>query len=585
MQIVKVKIRNFRNLDHVEISLHPQINFLVGENDLGKSNFLDMLNVIFNGRRFKEDDFFDKENPIKILITLRLNDIEKGIFEDLFDPQNSDLIHISIKQEFPDEDIRYFHKESGEEIRYSDFRCANFIKYDSLRSPKEELTFYRGKGVGKFLNYLVEKFFKDIERDIPDVEGFIKKDQIDQIVSYINQKLKKLRTFKEFGIFTSIEGEVKSLVYRLLTMKDSKGLDIQKMGYGIQFLILIVLSIMEKIMYLLEDRRRQKCICFLNEEGNTQNCISLILGLDEPEIHLHPYMQRSLIKYINSILLNKNNEFSSLLKELFNIDEILGQAIIVTHSPNILLSDYRQIVRFYLSQGTSIKVKSGVDISLDLQKEKHLLMNLPYIKEAFFSKCVIVVEGETEFGALPMWGEKVLGDMDEYGISVIKAGGKGGSIPVAELLKQFDIYSIPIIDRDKGCSKNFGGLIITNERDFEEEIVNKLLIEDKNLLFRLIEDFDDKGLERKIQKNKLVQIANKYEITINWDERDYMFSEIKELNNLNLAKAMFLAWLDINKSVILGRFIGDKIKETSIPEPYLEAINKAKEITTNEGSH
>ncbi|KKC30235.1 ATP-dependent nuclease [Caldanaerobacter subterraneus] len=578
MKIIGLQIKNFRNLDDVKMLLHPDINFLVGENDLGKSNFLDMLDIIFNGRRFKEDDFFDKEKPIEIQITLGLDDIEKGIFGDLFDPQNSDVINIMIRQETPDEDIRYFHRESEEEIHYSDFRCVNFIKYDSLRSPKEELTFYRGKGVGKFLNYLVEKFFKNMEQNILDIEDFIKKDQIDQIVSYINQKLEKLKTFKKFGIVTSIEGEAKSLIYRLLTMKDSKGLDIQKMGYGVQFLTLVILSIMEKIMYLLEDKRRQKCIYSLREKENVQNYISLILGLDEPEIHLHPYMQRSLIKYIYSILLNENAEFSSLLKELFNIDKILGQAIIVTHSPNILLNDYRQIVRFYPFQGYSIKIKSGVEIKLNSQEEKHLLMNFPYIKEAFFSKCVIVVEGETEFGALPIWGEKILGDMDEYGISIIKAGGKKSAIPVSKLLEQFDIYSIPIIDKDTEPPEDYDNLITTNQKDFEEEVVEKLLNKNKELLFQLIEAFDDKGLERKIQKGKLKQIAERYKINIDWDEKDYKFSEIHGFNNLNLTKAMFLAWLDINKSVILGRFIGEKLERSYIPEPYLNAIKKAKGV-------
>ncbi|MFV9567115.1 ATP-dependent nuclease [Thermoanaerobacter mathranii] len=578
MKIIGLQIKNFRNLDDVKMLLHPDINFLVGENDLGKSNFLDMLDIIFNGRRFKEDDFFDKEKPIEIQITLGLDDIEKGIFGDLFDPQNSDVINIMIRQETPDEDIRYFHRESEEEIHYSDFRCVNFIKYDSLRSPKEELTFYRGKGVGKFLNYLVEKFFKNMEQNILDIEDFIKKDQIDQIVSYINQKLEKLKTFKKFGIVTSIEGEAKSLIYRLLTMKDSKGLDIQKMGYGVQFLTLVILSIMEKIMYLLEDKRRQKCVYSLREKENVQNYISLILGLDEPEIHLHPYMQRSLIKYIYSILLNENAEFSSLLKELFNIDKILGQAIIVTHSPNILLNDYRQIVRFYPFQGYSIKIKSGVEIKLNSQEEKHLLMNFPYIKEAFFSKCVIVVEGETEFGALPIWGEKILGDMDEYGISIIKAGGKKSAIPVSKLLEQFDIYNIPIIDKDTEPPEDYDNLITTNQKDFEEEVVEKLLNKNKELLFQLIEAFDDKGLERKIQKGKLKQIAERYKINIDWDEKDYKFSEIHGFNNLNLTKAMFLAWLDINKSVILGRFIGEKLERSYIPEPYLNAIKKAKGV-------
>ena len=34
---------------------------------------------------------------------------------------------------------------------------------------------------------------------------------------------------------------------------------------------------------------------------------------DEPEIHLHPYLQGSLVKYINKILNNEENDFTELV--------------------------------------------------------------------------------------------------------------------------------------------------------------------------------------------------------------------------------------------------------------------------------
>lgn len=379
MKILKLKINNFRNLSDIEVDFHPDVTFLVGENNLGKSNLLDLLDIIFNKKHFSEDDFFDKEKPIEIEISLKLEDVEKGIFEDCFDPKQNDIVNIRVIQESSDEDIKYFCKYIEEVIHPLDIKCINFIKYDSLRTPKEELTFYRQRGVGKFLSYLVKKYFENQE-DL-NLESFIKKDSVKGIVDYINYHLEKIEMFEKFKILSNFEEEVEDLIYRMLTIKDEKGVEIQKLGYGIQFSMLIVLSILEKIMYLLNNKRRGRCI-YTTEEG--KKYISLILGLDEPEIHLHPYMQRNLIKYVNNIISNKDTNFSNLLKELFNIDGILGQAIVVTHSPNILLNDYKQIVRFYLSEENSIEVKSGITIKLDLQEEKHLLMNLPYVKEAFF---------------------------------------------------------------------------------------------------------------------------------------------------------------------------------------------------------
>jgi len=105
-------------------------------------------------------------------------------------------------------------------------------------------------------------------------------------------------------------------------------------------------------------------------------------------------MQRSLVKYVSKLLRNKEKDFSILIKELFNVDNVIGQAIIVSHSPNILLDNYKYIVRFY-PEGTEIKAVSGENLAIEEGVEKHLLMNFPYIKEAMFSRCGVIVEGQT----------------------------------------------------------------------------------------------------------------------------------------------------------------------------------------------
>lgn len=55
MRICEINIKNYRNLDGEKVKLDPDINFLVGENDLGKSNFLDLLDRIFHSKRFSEE--------------------------------------------------------------------------------------------------------------------------------------------------------------------------------------------------------------------------------------------------------------------------------------------------------------------------------------------------------------------------------------------------------------------------------------------------------------------------------------------------------------------------------------------------
>ncbi|ADC89126.1 ATP-dependent endonuclease of the OLD family-like protein [Thermocrinis albus DSM 14484] len=554
MKIERVKCSNFRNLDGVEIRLHEDITFIVGENNIGKSNFLDLLDIIFNKRRFEEGDFKDPKNPtpIEIEISLLLDEKEIGIFEDYFDPNNSNRINVIVKQEDPDEGIKYFHKESSKPIDYKYFRCANFIRYDPLRKPDEELTFHKRRGVGKFLHYLIEKSFE--EGKTSNIE--IKIEQLDNILEEINSFFEKLKPFEKFGIRAEKEKDIKDLIQRLINLKDRDGIEIMKLGYGVQFQLIVILSVLERIMYLLERKQyTNECIYTDTDTHKDNRYISLILGLDEPEIHLHPYMQRSLIKYIKRILSNEDKEFLDLLKNAFNISGLLGQAIVVTHSPNILLNDYKQIVRFYVSSGDKIEAKSGISIQLGEKEEKQLLKNIPHIKEAFFSNCVIVVEGDTEAGAIPVWVNKLLGDMDEYGISVLKADGKGSIEPLCKLLNHFGIKTISIADKDDG--KDLEGYdFITKGKDFEEDLVNLLFEKGKQeILYDILVEL---GAYQRSEQGRKAFL-----------ERINKEDSIKKLRG--------------NKSIILGRIIGElTAKEDLIPEVYRKAILKVKEYVESQ---
>ena len=112
---------------------------------------------------------------------------------------------------------------------------------------------------------------------------------------------------------------------------------------------------------------------YVTEDG--KKILPLILSIDEPEVHLHPFLQRSLIEYYKKILSNRDNDFVDLLRMCFGIDGINGQLIIVTHSTDALMDSYKNIIRFYKSEG-KIETISGSSLQLTDANEKHLLMRL-----------------------------------------------------------------------------------------------------------------------------------------------------------------------------------------------------------------
>jgi len=66
MRLEKIEIKNYRNLDGVSIHFNMESNYIVGENNIGKSNFLELINTVINGSSFDENDFDDFKRPIVI---------------------------------------------------------------------------------------------------------------------------------------------------------------------------------------------------------------------------------------------------------------------------------------------------------------------------------------------------------------------------------------------------------------------------------------------------------------------------------------------------------------------------------------
>lgn len=133
--------------------------------------------------------------------------------------------------------------------------------------------------------------------------------------------------------------------------------NINATGSGIQYMAMASINILCRIMEMY----KSKATPFeeqLYTTSDGKKLLPIVLAIDEPEVHLHPYLQRSLIGYYKKVLCNKDADFSELLRLCFGIDGIDGQLIIVTHSTDALVGDYRNIIRFYWTR-TKTNVISG----------------------------------------------------------------------------------------------------------------------------------------------------------------------------------------------------------------------------------
>lgn len=473
-----VEINNYRNLTGKTITFNDTLNFLIGENNIGKTNILELINICFAIGKFAETDFMDITLPIKIKFKVKYSNEEIGYFEDNFDVDDSNSITLVAMQDSVDERINYYHDTPNQtKISMATIRTMNILYYYAQRMPSKEVDFRKTSGSGKVLNYLIQHSLEQSEIQEKDI---LKKTKLKNIVKNVNRQIKKINTITGDSVSAYVDTEVDKLVCRLLGLGDESGRELSSLGEGVQYAFNILLQIIE-IIYDVKTTRKPEDFeeRLINRDG--KKLFPLFLVLDEPEVHQHPYRQRSLIRKIKALIENNNQEFLNLLKDLFDIDGLTGQIFIATHSPNILLDNYRQFIRLYKSTGTNsqLKIVSGMNVVIDDKLYKHMLHNFIYLKEAMFSKCIIFVEGDTENGAIPVFAERMGLDMDERGIGVIKLDGADSVKRCMALYKSFGIKSIAIIDKDKkGSYGSEPDVYFTKANDYEEDVYDNFKLTD-----------------------------------------------------------------------------------------------------------
>ena len=390
--------------------------------------------------------------------------------------------------------------------------------------------------------------------------------------------LSKIKSFHDYKIKAVVSDKATEMLSRLFYLSDDQR-KIDSTGSGVQFMTMASINILCQIMDIYKSKVTPFSEqIYVTEDG--KKILPLILSIDEPEVHLHPFLQRSLIEYYKKILANRDKDFIELLNMCFGIDGISGQLIIVTHSTDALIDNHKNLIRFYKREG-KINAISGSTLRLKGINEKHLLMRFSEIKEAFYSHCAILIEGETEFGCMHSFAETMDISFDKYEISVINANGEASIKPLKQLLSAFGIPSICIYDGDvKKSTVSRKDEFFTSEPCFEIEIVKKLyssqhkdlvkqiaIALDSNAEQTLLDaDFVRKGFEKcKADISKYIPIR---------------LSDVSSENEFEFC-TMYSSWFIKKKSILLGRIVGSFLSVELIPDCYKNAILKAKEVASS----
>lgn len=574
MKITYVRISNYRNIDGIAVNFHPEHNYIIGENNLGKSNFLSLLDTVCSGKGFDDKDFHDSEKPIEVEMEVKLLPNEQGFFGDNFSPDDASLVKIRYRQTIKEAYPTIVSADSNESIQIKQLKKINFLKYETTSIPSRELRLNTQKGAGLLINSIIERFITSDE----ETPSFLNNEQVGKLTEFINGHLGKIRSFRDYAIKVTVAPNPTEMLTSLYYLSDGDR-KIDTTGSGVQYMAMASINILCQIMELY----KSKSVPFserLFRDNDGKMLLPIVLSIDEPEVHLHPYLQRSLIGYYKRILQNEDAEFAELLNLCFGIDGIDGQLIVVTHSTDALVGDYRNLIRFY-KDGNKTAVVSGTKLGFTPANEKHMIMRFPEIKEAFYAHCAVLIEGETEYGCIHSFAEKLGISLDDYGICVINARGEESIKPLRQLLEKFKIPSIAIYDGDvrTGYTPD-SSEFFTQELCFESEIVKKLYSNGQTALVRQIA----KELFSNAESVEMdVDFVRKPFKKMGIDITGYVPKKLSDVSDDDESEfcQMYSTWFMAKKGVLLGRIIGQLLPAELIPACYADAIRKAREVARN----
>ena len=555
MYIKWMHIENYRNLADVTLSFHNDINYFVGENAVGKSNFLDLLEIIMECHGFIESDFTDVNKPIRIDFEISLGELN---YKSMYTADEGPTYRLRLEQVVQEVYPRLY-RVTDAEIEPMPLSMIRHALYVCHRDTSEQELFSIPSSIYVELGQLLQAYVSRLEMPTDDFQR--------EIVS--------LR--KDLDPYCMLN--IQHLVEVLST---SSAMERKYSADNVRLIMAVALKILAQI-YMKVSSATTNLESLLVYDAKGHKFLPIFISVDEPELHLSPYLQRAVLNYYRQIATNENEEFLALLRDIFKIDGLLGQLFVVTHSTDALVDDYRHIIRLYRDENNMVCAACGVTFNFPKEVEKHLIMHFPEAKEALYARCIIIVEGETEYGSFTGFGKKLGVDFDYFGICLINARGESSISKLQKLFNRFSIPTVALYDRDvEGkYAKAHSNIFYTQEICFEMDFVSYLLaMHKRSIMDAIIKDIIDdarpmvtKDMARRgyaklgITKSQIVQ-------------RCLPNISDRKLDDLHI---YYFSWFFANKGVIVGRRISQFLDASMIPPAFIAVIERAKLLSLGLG--
>lgn len=460
MKLADIKIENFRGIRSLHLPL-DSLTVLIGENNTGKSTILEAIRLVLTrgfgirrGGQFTEYDFHLKDATATpqtaepISITLHFAEVQEGDWPDAVVQQMSEAIQLDMtaglnhiwlqaKGAFLTESASFetkwaFLNSSGSELVLKNAMPLNLISrfvplffLSALRDASQEFG-QRGQFWSGFLKsiQLPDEHREKIEEMLREVNASF----IGANVGLIEVTKKIADTGRLVPLDSADPVALEAIPTRVFDMfgqvqvllKSNQGakLPLNRHGEGTQSLAVLMLFQAFAAANLAEAYAPES---------------EPILALEEPEAHLHPSAIRSLGSFLETMT---------------------GQILVSSHSGDLVSRvPVVALRRLYKRNGdTKVgRVEIGVFSDRELQAIDYSirLARGHYL----FSRCWLLVEGESDFHLMPLLFEFMGHSQDQVSYSVLEISqviDKGE--PLIKFAKALGIQWFLMADGDKeGC--------------------------------------------------------------------------------------------------------------------------------------
>lgn len=452
IRIGAVRVTGFRALRDVCVTLDPCITVLVGENNTGKSAFLEAMATALRQRRPVLDDLYidaQGNRRKEFHVDLLLIPADGDSFEDqlisifgnaiLRDGDHSyvairttgsvgaDRSNIVPKSFFIDgwsgceniDDIEVV-EISGEKVTERHLSTISFALLEASRDLVDEMQ-KRSSRWGRLLAQrdLGPETVDEIEEQLQEIGNSILSQSplLGRLVTRLDDVQQTIPTIGRVEI-EPLPSRIDDLIRAtdvIINTPEGPKLPLRMQGLGSR-------SLAEMMVYR----------AFADELSGIDEPYTphLLACFEEPEAHLHPHAQRAVMNIIT---------------------KINGQCIVTTHSPQIASEvDFRQIRLFRYSS-------SGIEIrSSDSLKKEDIIKALRMIQRSqaqdfFFARLVIFGDGLTEYTSLPIFAQAYWKtDPAGKGITFVDPSSLGGAGQLIRIIEDLGIPWLALVDDDQG---------------------------------------------------------------------------------------------------------------------------------------